>query len=111
MAVEVDYRAARRELVGGPGRVEVVACGQAVALDALAAWLWQGNPWLGLVVGAALAVNTMVSVSIGGTVPLILKRFEIDPALASGPVLTTVTDMCGFFLVLGLATMMLSRLT
>jgi magnesium transporter len=76
-----------------------------------AAWLWQGNPWLGAVVGAALAVNTMVSVSIGGTVPLVLKRFNVDPALASGPVLTTVTDMCGFFLVLGLATLMLSKLT
>jgi magnesium transporter len=80
-------------------------------LIALAAFLWQGNGWLGAVVGAALAINTVIAVSIGGTVPLILKRFRADPAVASGPVLTTVTDMCGFFLVLGLATLALPWLT
>ncbi len=76
-------------------------------LIAAAAWVWKGNPWLGLVVGAALALNTLIAVSIGGTVPLLLKGIRIDPALASGPVLTTITDMCGFFLVLSLATLML----
>ena len=68
-----------------------------------AAWAWKGNPVLGLVVGLALAINTVVAVSIGGTVPLVLKRFGVDPAVASGPLLTTITDMCGFFLVLSLA--------
>ena len=72
-----------------------------------AAWLWQGNGYLGLVVGGALALNTVVAVSIGGTVPLLLKAFKIDPAVAAGPILTTVTDMCGFFFVLGFATLML----
>ena len=80
-------------------------------LIAAAAWLWKGNVYLGLVVGVALAVNTMIAVSLGGTVPLLLKRFKVDPAVASGPILTTVTDMCGFFLVLGLATAMLPKLT
>jgi magnesium transporter len=75
-----------------------------------AAWLWKGNVFLGLAVGIALALNTVISVSIGGCVPLVLKRFNIDPALASGPVLTTVTDICGFFLVLGLATLWLARM-
>ena len=51
------------------------------------------------------------AVSIGGTVPLLLKRFNVDPAVASGPVLTTVTDMCGFFLVLGFATVSLPYIT
>ena len=69
----------------------------------IAAWAWKGNPVLGLVVGAALAINTVIAVSIGGTVPLVLKRFGVDPAVASGPLLTTITDMCGFFLVLSLA--------
>ena len=73
----------------------------------IAAYLWKGTPLLGLVVGLALAINTLVAVSIGGTVPLILKRLGADPAVASGPVLTTLTDMCGFFLVLSLATAML----
>lgn len=77
------------------------------ALLALVTLLWQGSPLLGLVVGAALALNTVVAVSIGGTVPLLLKKWRADPAVASGPVLTTITDMCGFFLVLGLATLAL----
>ncbi|MCC9602175.1 magnesium transporter [Stieleria sp. JC731] len=80
------------------------------ALIAIVAVVFDGNPYLGAVVGTALCVNTLVAVSIGGVVPLLLKRFGFDPAVASGPLLTTVTDMCGFFLVLGLATMLLSKL-
>jgi magnesium transporter len=79
-------------------------------LIAFAAWMWKGNPYIGVVVGVALALNTLVAVSIGGTVPLALKRFNVDPAIASGPMLTTITDMFGFFLVLGLATLMLPLL-
>ncbi len=75
------------------------------------AWLWQDNVYLGLVVGGALALNTVVAVSIGGTVPLLLRGLKLDPALASGPILTTVTDMCGFFLILSFATLMLPLLT
>jgi magnesium transporter len=74
------------------------------------AWLWQGNPYLGVVIAAAMALNTLVSVAVGGVVPLGLKRLGIDPAIASGPLLTTLTDMCGFLLVLGLATLWLPRL-
>jgi magnesium transporter len=74
------------------------------------ALLWKGNPYLGLVVGGALAANTILSVSLGGLLPLALKRFGLDPALVSGPILTTVTDMCGFFLVLSMATTLLPRL-
>jgi len=77
----------------------------------LVAWAWKGNAILGLVVGAALAVNTVVAVSIGGTVPLLLKRFKFDPAVASGPLLTTVTDMCGFFLLLSLASLVLPAIS
>jgi len=74
----------------------------------LVAWVWRGNPALGIIVGTALALNTIVAVSIGGTVPLLLRGLGVDPALASGPILTTVTDICGFFLALGFATMALS---
>jgi magnesium transporter len=80
-------------------------------LIALVAWLWKGNPFLGLVVGAAMTLNTLVSVSIGGGVPLLLRHLGLDPALASGPVLTTITDMCGFFFVLSFATTLLAHLT
>lgn len=58
-----------------------------------------------------MALNTLVVASIGGTVPLLLRRMRVDPAVASGPVLTTATDMCGFLLVLGLATLALDALT
>jgi magnesium transporter len=75
-----------------------------------AAWIWKGNTVLGIVVASAMALNTVVAVSIGGTVPLLLKRLKFDPALASGPILTTITDMCGFFFVLSFATLMLAKL-
>ncbi|QDS87205.1 Magnesium transporter MgtE [Rosistilla ulvae] len=76
-------------------------------LIATAAMLWKGDAMLGFVVGFALCMNTMIAVSFGGVVPLILKRAGVDPAIASGPLLTTITDMCGFFLVLGLASLLL----
>jgi len=74
-------------------------------LIGLAAFLWKGNIYLGLVVGGALMINTIIAVSLGGTIPLILKKFGVDPALASGPILTTITDMMGFALVLSMASM------
>jgi magnesium transporter len=74
------------------------------------AFLWKENYYLSVVVAAALAANTLLSVLIGGSVPLALKRFRMDPALASGPILTTITDMCGFFLVLSLASSVLDKL-
>jgi magnesium transporter len=79
------------------------------SLIGLAAWLWKGSVLLGLVVGGALAINTIVAVSLGGTIPLMLKRFGADPALASGPILTTVTDMMGFFLALTFASLVLQQ--
>ncbi len=92
---------------GSVGLINGVVLGLLVAFLAYA---WQGNGYLGLVVGLALCLNTMIAVCIGGTVPLILKYFNFDPAVASGPLLTTVTDMCGFFLILGLASLLLSKL-
>jgi len=74
------------------------------------AFFWKGNPWLGVVVGGALAVNTLVSVTLGGMLPLVLKRLKLDPALVSSPLLTTVTDMCGFFFVLSFAAAVLPKL-
>ncbi len=76
----------------------------------MGAYLWKGNIYLGMVVAGAMAINTVVAVSIGGCVPLLLKWMKSDPALASGPILTTITDMCGFLLMLSFATMMLPKL-
>lgn len=80
-------------------------------LIAAVAVIWKGNGWLGLVVGGALGINTIVAVCVGGLLPLILKLLKRDPALAAAPILTTVTDMCGFFLALSFATILLSKLT
>jgi magnesium transporter len=79
-------------------------------LIGVVAWVWKGNGWLGLVIGLALCVNTVIAVSIGGVVPLLLKKAGQDPAVASGPLLTTITDMAGFFLVLSLATLFMPLL-
>jgi magnesium transporter len=90
------------------GLINGVALGSMIAA---VAWLWKGNAYLGLVVGVAMALNTILAVCIGGTVPLLIKRMGKDPALASGPILTTITDLCGFMLILTLASMLLPYLT
>ena len=77
----------------------------------IVAFVWKGTPALGLVVGGTLAANTLIAVCLGALIPLLLKGFNLDPALASGPILTTLTDMCGFFLVLSFAQLMLPWLT
>ena len=61
----------------------------------------------GFIVGFAMMLNTLLSVVVGGTMPLFLKRIGIDPALASVSILTTITDIGGFFLVLGMAALLL----
>jgi magnesium transporter len=99
------WRVLRKEI--GVGLFNGLMLGLLLASVAL---LWQGNAWLGLVVGVALALNTAFSAVIGGMLPLVLKRFGVDPALASGPILTTVTDISGFFLVLSFATLVLPLL-
>lgn len=89
------------------GAINGLALGLLIAGVAV---LWKGNPFLGVVVGAAMCLNTVIAVGLGGTLPLLMRRMRMDPALASGPILTTVTDMCGFFIVLSLAAAMISRL-
>lgn len=79
-------------------------------LIGIVAGFYAGNAWLGLVIGGALAINTLVAVLLGGAIPLVLRQAKVDPALASSPILTTVTDMCGFFSALSLATLLLDRL-
>jgi magnesium transporter len=106
--------ASPRDVVRVWGKELSVGLVNGLALGALlgvAAWLWKGNLLLSIVVALALSINTVVAVSIGGTVPLLLKRFGVDPAVGSGPLLTTITDMCGFFLVLSLASLALPGLT
>ncbi|MEJ2095216.1 MAG: magnesium transporter, partial [Gammaproteobacteria bacterium] len=69
--------------------------------------LWFKNWPLGLVIGAAMVINLIVAALAGAVIPLALKRFGIDPAIAGSVLLTTVTDVVGFVSFLGLATLLL----
>jgi magnesium transporter len=67
------------------------------------AWLWFDDLDLGLVIAAAMIVNLVAAALAGTLIPLGLARLKVDPAVASGVFLTTVTDVIGFFAFLGLA--------
>ncbi|MEO1080585.1 MAG: magnesium transporter [Pseudomonadota bacterium] len=71
---------------------------------ALAAALWFGDSTLGLIIAAALMINLVTAGLTGALLPMALQRLNIDPALAGGVILTTVTDVVGFMSFLGLAT-------
>ncbi len=76
---------------------------------AIATYLWFGDLALAGVIGAAMTINLLSAASAGVLVPLTLKRMNLDPALAGGVILTTVTDVMGFLSFLGLATLVLVR--
>ncbi|MGB2201697.1 MAG: magnesium transporter [Pseudooceanicola atlanticus] len=65
--------------------------------------IWFGSPGLGYVIAAAMVINLVIAGLAGTVIPVALDRFGIDPALASGAFVTTVTDIVGFFAFLGLA--------
>ncbi len=69
--------------------------------------LWFDNPYLGLIIGLSMIINLIVAALAGASIPMILKRYGIDPAIAGGVILTTVTDVVGFMTFLGLATIFL----
>jgi magnesium transporter len=69
--------------------------------------IWFGSPELGYVIAAAMVINLVVAGFAGTVIPVLLERMGIDPALASGAFVTTVTDVVGFFAFLGLAAMVL----
>ncbi len=70
-------------------------------------YLLYGSALLGAVIGAAMIINLIVAALAGVLVPLTLERYDLDPALASGTFVTTMTDIVGFFTFLGLATVIL----
>lgn len=96
------WRVIRKEVLVGAinGVVFAVVMG-------LVGWVWFGTAMLGVVIAAAMVINLVVAGLAGTVVPVVLERFGIDPALASGAFVTTVTDVVGFFAFLGLAAMVL----
>jgi len=71
------------------------------------AWIWFSQPLLGVVIALSMIINLLSAGFFGAVVPLVLKKLNVDPAIGSTVILTTVTDIVGFFSFLGLATLIL----
>jgi len=69
----------------------------------LIGYYWYGFPMLGAVLAMAMILNLLMAGLAGILVPLLLDKFNLDPALGSSALVTTVTDIVGFFAFLGLA--------
>ncbi len=92
---------------GGLGAVNGVVIG---LVTAVVAWLWNGNPFLGLVIGLGMFFNLIFAGLSGASIPLLMKKMGIDPAQSSSIILTTVTDILGFLAFLGFAVVFQSYL-
>jgi magnesium transporter len=79
-------------------------------VTAAVAWAWNGNPYLGLVIGLGMLVNLFFAGLAGASIPIIMKNVGLDPAQSSSIILTTVTDVMGFFAFLGFAVLLLKYL-
>lgn len=96
------WRVIRREVLVGlvNGVIFAVVMG-------LVGWAWFGQPMLGVVIALAMVINMVVAGLAGTAIPVVLEKMGVDPALASGAFVTTMTDVVGFFAFLGLAAVML----
>lgn len=77
------------------------------AAVAVIAGFWFSDISLGYIIGLAMSINLIIAALAGAMIPLTLNRFGVDPAIAGGVILTTVTDVVGFMTFLGLATLFL----
>ena len=96
------WRLIRREVLVGMVNGVIFAIVMGVV-----GYIWFGTVMLGVVLALAMVINMVVAGLAGTVVPVILDRLKIDPALASGAFVTTVTDIVGFFAFLGLAAWLL----
>ncbi|HLF71584.1 MAG TPA: magnesium transporter [Dehalococcoidia bacterium] len=78
---------------------------------AVVAWVWEDHAMFGLVAGAAMFLNMIVASTTGVIIPITLRRLGIDPATIAGVFDTMITDFMGFLIYLGLATLLVSKLT
>ncbi|TVQ81691.1 MAG: magnesium transporter [Phycisphaeraceae bacterium] len=99
------WRAIRKEVTVGLINGAVLG-----TLFAVIAFFLQGNMLIGLLAGVALGVNVLVAGLVGGTIPFLIKRIGKDPAMMTGPILTTITDITGVSIYLGLCTLFLTDL-
>jgi magnesium transporter len=77
------------------GAVMGALCGVMIALIAL---LWQGNPYLGLVVGLSMFSTICIAAILGTVVPMACSKIKIDPAITAGPFVTTIKDVTGLLI-------------
>lgn len=80
-------------------------------VTAIVAWVWGHNPFLGLVIGLGMIVNLVVAGLAGAGIPIAMKAVGLDPAQSSSIILTTITDVVGFFAFLGFAVVFQGYLT
>jgi magnesium transporter len=95
----------QRELQAGLGAA--LSLGTMMVLLSLI-WTKPGERWVGWVAGLVMATNTLVAVTLGTLLPIGMKRLNLDPALASGPLVTTLLDTIGFILFLTMITLSLN---
>ncbi|MGB3177967.1 MAG: magnesium transporter [Albidovulum sp.] len=96
------WRVVRREAMVGLVNGLIFA-----AVMGVVGWVWFGSVQIGAILAAAMVVNLVVAGLAGILIPVTLEKAGVDPALASGAFVTTVTDVVGFFAFLGLAAMVL----
>ncbi|MFC5712597.1 magnesium transporter [Thalassorhabdus alkalitolerans] len=100
------FKILRREL--GTGMMIGLAC--AIVLMGLIPILYDGNILLAFIVGTSIFLSLTISTVIGATVPLIINKLKLDPAIASGPFITTVNDILGLLIYFSIATSLLQYL-
>jgi magnesium transporter len=98
--IPIDKRLSLVLKEGQIGAINGVVIG---LVTAMVAWIWCGNPFLGVVIGLGMVVNLICAGVSGASIPLIMKKVGIDPAQSSSIILTTVTDVVGFLAFLGFA--------
>ena len=91
----------------GTGLITGVSCGVIITF---VVYFWQGNFFLGALVGLSILMTLIVATLAGSLVPLIMHRFNIDPAVASGPFITTINDLISILIYFGLATAFMNLL-
>jgi magnesium transporter len=99
------WRVLRHE--AGVALINGLLVGSAVGVIAL---IWKGNGWLAMIVGVAILANIANAMLVGVMVPLTLRRLKVDPALASG-VISTIADVLGFLVFLGLGALLVTKLS
>ncbi|MFC4402784.1 magnesium transporter [Gracilibacillus xinjiangensis] len=84
-----------------------VTCG---ILISFIAYIWRGNYVLGLVIGSSLLITLIIGTLAGTIIPLILYKLKVDPAVASGPLITTINDILSLLIYFGIASAFITKL-